>query len=139
MNSQEIKEKIKIAKEAVADQEEPYKTEAFKIVLSQLLGSSITQSKQHEPPVKTATTNENADTGSFGGYSGVSKHIYAIMQEGFFDQPRPLKETRAELERKGCFYDIRLIDNSLRKVFMKNNKLLTRVKNGSRWAYVIRK
>ncbi len=40
MASEEIKEKIKIARESVKDEQEPYKTEAFKIILSSLIGGT---------------------------------------------------------------------------------------------------
>ncbi|MCH8914948.1 MAG: hypothetical protein IIA82_03770 [Thaumarchaeota archaeon] len=40
MDPQDLQEKIKIAKESVQDQEEPYKTEAFKIILSSLIGGT---------------------------------------------------------------------------------------------------
>ena len=45
MSSENLKEKIQIAKDAVKDQEEPYKTEAFKIILSSLIGGSTIQPK----------------------------------------------------------------------------------------------
>ena len=43
MSLEELKEKIKLAKDAVHDQEEPYKTEAFKIILSSLVSGNSGQ------------------------------------------------------------------------------------------------
>ena len=41
MSIEEIRNKIELAKEAVQAQEEPYKTEAFKIILSSLIGETF--------------------------------------------------------------------------------------------------
>ena len=46
METSHIKEKIKIAREAVKDEEEPYKTEAFKIILSSLIGEVTSTMKK---------------------------------------------------------------------------------------------
>ncbi len=135
MDTRLVKEKIKYAREAVEGEEEPYKTEAFKIVLSQLLTQSPVQPRA---PVENKTKDVESTERIFS-FSGVSKHIYSMLQEGFFNQPKLLKEIKEELEKNSCFYDIRVTDNSLRTVFVKNNKLLTRVKDGSRWAYVVKK
>ena len=45
MSAEEIKDKIEIAKEIVKDQTEPYKTEAFKIILSSLINGGSINSK----------------------------------------------------------------------------------------------
>jgi hypothetical protein len=130
-----IKEKIRMAKKVVEDEGEPYKLEAFKIVLSNMLnqrGYITTQSEKEE-------TKRGADDSKTFSFSGPSKNIYDLMQDDFFNQPKLLSEVKSELEKNGCFYDIRRIDQSLRKVFVKNNKLLTRIKSGSRWAYVIKR
>lgn len=45
MDNIDVKSKIKIAKEIVQGEQEPYKTEAFKIILSSLINGSPTNSK----------------------------------------------------------------------------------------------
>lgn len=45
MNPEEVKEKIKLAKQSVEGEKEPYKTEAFKIILSKLLESEKVKQK----------------------------------------------------------------------------------------------
>ena len=42
INSEQLKEKIRLAKEAVINESEPFKTEAFKIILNKLLESNLT-------------------------------------------------------------------------------------------------
>lgn len=57
MKSNDLKQKIKIAKEAVENESEPYKTEAFKVILNKLIESdSVSKEKElfHSPqPEKT--------------------------------------------------------------------------------------
>jgi len=66
LDSQDLQEKIKIAKESVQDQEEPYKTEAFKIILSSLIaGTKLKKSK-------TSTTKRKRKSSSQGKSSSTS-------------------------------------------------------------------
>jgi len=48
MDEKTLKEKIKIAKEAVKDEEEPYKTEGFKLILSSLIDEETTTKKKND-------------------------------------------------------------------------------------------
>jgi hypothetical protein len=141
MDTKLLNEKIKIAKDAVANHEEPYKTEAFKIILAKLLDerTAVATTTQNLSQSTTRPKDTGNKKSAFGSFGGVSKHIYSLLLEGFFDKPQLLKEINSELEKNSCFYDIRVVDSSLRHVFVKNNKLLTRIKNGSRWAYVVKK
>lgn len=54
MSSEEIKEKISIAKKAVENESEPYKTEAFKIILSSLIsGAPIKSTSKSKTKTKS--------------------------------------------------------------------------------------
>jgi len=54
MSSEEIKEKISIARKAVENESEPYKTEAFKIILSSLIsGTPIKSTSKSKSKTKT--------------------------------------------------------------------------------------
>lgn len=56
MNSEELKEKIRLAKEAVEGEKDPYKTEAFKVILGKLIESSTTS--DYKPKQDASTKKE---------------------------------------------------------------------------------
>ncbi len=58
MDLRDIKEKIKIAKKAVEGEEEPYKTEAFKIIFSKLLESNNTPTETERKKSSTITKTQ---------------------------------------------------------------------------------
>ena len=65
MDPQDLQEKIKIAKESVQDQEEPYKTEAFKIILSSLIGGTkLKKSKGSATPKRKHKSTSKGKSGS---------------------------------------------------------------------------
>ncbi len=68
--------------------------------------------------------------------SGLQRGVQDMVTDGFFDKPRSVSEARLELESKGIFRDIRVIDTAIRRDFFKKKKMLTRVKDGTNWKYV---
>jgi len=62
MKSNNLKQKIKIAKEAVENESEPYKTEAFKIILNKLIESNfISKEKESFHLQQPEKTKQNID------------------------------------------------------------------------------
>ena len=59
MDEKTLKEKIKIAHEAVKDEEEPYKTEGFKIILSSLIGE-VTSTKKKKGKSKSNSKSKHS-------------------------------------------------------------------------------
>ncbi|MCH8915774.1 MAG: hypothetical protein IIA82_08045 [Thaumarchaeota archaeon] len=59
MNPEKLKECVKIAKEAVKDESEPYKTEGYKIILEKLLNDT-TENKKSSYNSKKESKDENA-------------------------------------------------------------------------------
>lgn len=58
MQVEEIKEKIQLAIQAVADVEEPFKTKAFEVILSTLLKKPETEGRAPPPPSTRVITKE---------------------------------------------------------------------------------
>lgn len=76
---------------------------------------------------------------SKGGFQGLSGGIRLLLKNGFLNEPKSVKEIYEELAREGYHYPKRSVDKLLRVNFMKKQKLLTRIKKGKVWEYVIRK
>lgn len=72
-------------------------------------------------------------------FSGISKGINDLIQDGFFDVPKSVDETIPELSRRGFFGEKQKIDSSIRKTFFGTKKILDRLKEGSSWKYFKRK
>lgn len=70
---------------------------------------------------------------------GIPKGVQEILEEGFFNTPRTVKEAKFELEKKGHFGSEARIDTVIRRDFFKRKKLLTRIKDGSSWKYSLLK
>ena len=97
-----IKEKIDLAKKAVENQPEPYKTEAFKTILQNLLSAPQNKIGNDLPQDQISKVETKTH------FSGVSKQLHLLMFQGFFDEPKQLKEVKSELEKNGFFYKGRL-------------------------------
>jgi len=72
-------------------------------------------------------------------YSGTNGGIRFLIDQGFFSQPRAVKEVLDELQKEGHYSSLQTVDAALRKEFVKRMKILTRVKDGKVWKYVLRK
>jgi len=72
-------------------------------------------------------------------YGGLSGGILFLAENGFFKQPRALKEVKEELRREGYHYSNAPIAKTLSVYFTKTKKLLTRIREESNWKYVLRK
>ena len=58
MNNKQYKEIIKTAREAVKDEEEPFKTEAFKMILAKLLESDDGSENKKQETSKIITSSK---------------------------------------------------------------------------------
>ena len=70
---------------------------------------------------------------------GIPKGVQEVISVGFFDTPKSVKQTKEELEKKGHFGSLQRIDTVIRRDFFKRKGVLTRVKEGNSWNYVIKK
>ena len=63
-------------------------------------------------------------------------HILTLKKEGFFSQPRSLKEIRDELAARGYYYPLTSLTHPLFRAVRKG--ILRRIKERGRWVYVQR-
>lgn len=72
-----------------------------------------------------------------GSSKGPKNAILKLVQEGFLDVPKPVKEIEQELKRQEYYYSLQAIDATLRR--MNVNKVLTRTGKRGQWRYAVRK
>lgn len=72
-------------------------------------------------------------------FSGLAGGIRFIINSGFLNSPKDFKEIKDELKREGYHYSDAGIMSTLAETFVKNKRLLTRIKEEKFWKYVIRK
>jgi hypothetical protein len=72
-------------------------------------------------------------------YEGLAGGIRMLMANGFFDQPKAIAEIISELNREGYYNTHAGVASTLLITFVGKQKTLTRIKQGKKWAYVMRK
>jgi len=72
-------------------------------------------------------------------YKGISGGVKMLIDNGFFETPRSMRQVIDELKREGYFYPPQSVDSAIRKDFFGRKKVLSRIKDGKIWVYVIRK
>ena len=72
-------------------------------------------------------------------FSGLAGGIRFLIKNGFFNEPKTLKEVIDELKREGYHRSISGVASTLSVTFTANQKILTRIKEEKTWKYVIRK
>lgn len=74
---------------------------------------------------------------------GIGADIKELINDNFFDTPKTIKEVKEKLKEEVKFHDVRVIDATIRKTFVKSKKILKRIrcekKGRARWQYVIRR
>lgn len=72
-------------------------------------------------------------------FSGLAGGIRFLIKNGFFNEPKALKEVSEELKREGYHRSTSGVASTLSVTFTANQKLLTRIKDNKNWKYVLRK
>ena len=72
-------------------------------------------------------------------FSGLAGGIRFLIKNDFFNEPKMLKEVIDELKREGYHRSTSGVASTLSVTFTANKKILTRIKEGKIWKYVIRK
>lgn len=72
-------------------------------------------------------------------FEGLSGGINKLIDEGFFDAPRSLKEVIEEMRRLGYYYAVPAISTALSRDFMQRKGILTRTGKRGNWKYVLKK
>lgn len=72
-------------------------------------------------------------------YNGLVGGINLLIDNGFFKKPVLVTEIQDELQKEGYYHPIQSTDTILRRDMVNRKKILTRIKVGGVWQYVIRK
>lgn len=72
-------------------------------------------------------------------FKGLQGGINLLLEENFFITPKSKAETRKELAVKGYHHPEGAVQAALARDFMKKKRILTRIKDGKVYKYVIRK
>lgn len=95
--------------------------------------------KKLENAVFKKSTSGKKQGKSSKDYAGLSGGIRLLIDNGFFKKLRELKEIVAELKRENYHYAKAAISRALARDFVKKAKILTRIKEGKNFKYVLRK
>ncbi len=93
---------------------------------------NLLEGKYNSEPVPEKTESKK-------DYSGLAGGIRLIVDNGFLNLPKNFKEIREELKREGYHYSNVGIMSTLSETFVKNKRVLTRIKEEKMWKYVLRK
>ena len=92
--------------------------------------------------IESILPSDNKDISSIknkGNFSGLAGGIRFLIKNGFFNEPKTLKEVIDELKREGYHRSTSGVASTLSVTFTANQKILTRIKDDKNWKYVIRK
>ena len=100
--------------------------------------------EDHEKRLARLEANRprSSSSGAKGGtksYKGLSGGLRLLIEQKFFNEPKALKEVKQELRRESYHYSDAPISKTLSVYFSKNKKILTRIREGKGWKYVLRK
>jgi len=89
--------------------------------------------------IENKRENERSKKASSKSLKGIVGGIQELIDSSFFDSPKSISEVIEKLKVEGHFGSKQTIDASVRKDFFKRKRILTRIKEGKTWKYVIRK
>ncbi|MHA7646651.1 hypothetical protein [Nitrosopumilus sp. S4] len=72
-------------------------------------------------------------------YKGLTGGLSLLLDNNFFKKPKLVTEVQDELKKEGYYYSLQSTDTLLRRDMVNRKKILTRLKSGGVWQYVIRK
>lgn len=72
-------------------------------------------------------------------YSGLAGGIRLLIDNGFLNEPKSVKEIMAELKREGYHNSKSGVASTLSVTFTKSQKALNRIDENKVWKYVVRK
>ena len=84
-------------------------------------------------PIKEKKKNQRKS------YKGLIGAIYSLYEEGFFDEPKFVKEVKERLFQEGQHHVSKDISSRLIGAFVKNQKILLKIKDRGKNKYVVRK
>jgi hypothetical protein len=73
--------------------------------------------------------------------TGVGADIQNLVDNNFFSTPKTIKDIEKELKKEARYHDSRVIDATVKNIFMKR-RIIKRIENEgggkTKWQYVIR-
>jgi len=84
-------------------------------------------------------TSAEVKQGKKEDFSGLAGGIRLLIKNGFLNTPKDTKEIKTELKRESYHYTDAGISSTLTETFVKNKRVLNRIKEYKKWKYVVRK
>lgn len=72
-------------------------------------------------------------------FKGITGGVRYLIDNRFFEKPKSMRDIFDELKKEGYFYPVQSVDSTIRKEYFIRKKILSRIKEGKKWKYVIRK
>ena len=131
MEVDEIKKQAELAKKAVANLEEPLKTEAFKIILSKLLEDARARAMIGEPLI---VGKESEQPPTIQGATSCRDAIAKLFASEWGRRPRTAREIVDAMKVSAIYYSPTNVSVELGR--MTRLGLLRRLKDKKGWTYV---
>lgn len=142
MDNIDLKSKIKIAREAVKNEEEPYKTEGFKVILANLLNQeTILQKKSKKSrKAKRKKVTDKKDRSWYQSGSTTGK-IISLVNNGFFSKNRTINDIIEKLKSMDYHFKASELTMSMRAIvrheILIKTKDLPDGKKSKLWTYIM--
>ena|SRR3989344_1610280 len=99
--------------------------------------------EEHEKRIKRLEevifTKKDTIKPSNKNYKGLAGGIRLLIANGFFNEPKSVKEVMTEMKREGYHYTQTGVASTLSETFTKSQKILNRIDENKVWKYVLRK
>jgi hypothetical protein len=82
---------------------------------------------------------KNEEQAKTSNYKGLAGGLRMLMDNKFFDQPKTMEEIVKELNREGYYNTYAGVASTLYMTFVRNQKVLNRIKQEGKWAYARRR
>ena len=89
--------------------------------------------------VELVTDKNNATIDNISNYKGLTGGIQLLIDKGFFNQVKSVRETQSELKKEGYYYEAPTITQILTVNFSNKRKILQRIRENGILKFVIRK
>lgn len=90
---------------------------------------------------KPRSSKTNIKSGGSKKLTGIGADIESLIYNNFFSKPKTIKDVELELKRENKYYDSRVIDATMKNIFIRR-RIVKRIENENggkaKWQYVIR-
>jgi len=136
-----IKEKITIAREAVSNQVEPFKTEGFKVILANLLNQGTVSQKKSKKgrTLKRKSVTRKKD-GTWYQSGSTTEKIIILVNNAFFSKNRTINDIIEKLKSMDYHFKASELTMSMRSIVRRD--ILTKTKDlpdgkkSKLWTYI---